>query len=76
MAKFVHVLFPVTFLNPHCHAVPTGFDVSVKLTASDEIPEVLSIVNDATGRREVTLMNVVFVNVLDPPELVAVRFTE
>ena len=25
---------------------------------------------------EVTLMNVAFVNVLDPPELVAVRFTE
>ena len=76
MAKFVHVLLPVTLLNPHCHDVPTGFEVSVKLTARGEYPAVVFIVNAATGGTAVTFMNVVFVNLLDPPELVAVRFTE
>ena len=75
VAKFVHVLFPVTFLNPHCQLVPTGLDVSVKLTARGELPVVAFIVNDDTGGDAVTLINVAFVKVFVPPELVDVRFT-
>ena len=70
------VLLPVTLVAFQTHPVGVLVDVSVNWTVRGAVPEVLSGVKPATGTGSDTLMNVTWVDTLDPPEFEAFRLIE